>query len=812
MADQQVLVKIMGDVADINAKLNDFKGRMEGVISQQKRLGSESKTSWAMVAAGIASVIYATQQIISKTSYFINSYMEAESATMKLAVAMRNQGDYTKEAFDDLVSYAEQLQKTTAFEDDQIKAMMGNLKTYGMTNEEVKKATKTVLDFATAKRDEGMSVESASELIGKAYQGQTERLKRYGIVIDQSIPKAQQFDAVITLLNDRFGGAAAADLETYAGQWKQIKNEFQDIAEVIGLVLLKSIEAVNFVLSMTSVAFWTMVEAVNNSLAWLAEKLGKIDFVPGFKDNAKNMKALAAHLRETGKEYAGIKSEALRMANANYTALTSFDNVDKAVSKMKPGKRTLAPVDPEIGKAQDEWAKTLRDLQADINKVDLSPLDQKLIEITKKAADLMAGIPKKLPAAEKTKAKEAINLWETSQTQDAIKQEQKKIAEDQFKERSELNNRLVALSQQLTESESSESQKRVIAAEASAEKQRITAIEAYDEGLIGFETYKENIARIETARDKEIEKINAESLKTIRESEINDRLYALDLAEKEGTFHRDTINERVTLMKELLDVQEKYLQSLDKAKDPAGWYAQKNAIDKTKESLIGLKEEQAPVTAALRSYADEATDVWKNVATATKSILGEMTDSLVDFCMTGKANITDLVNYIIKELLKIAIQKYFTGSLSSGLSSAIGLVTSLLGSVSGGSAGASSPGYESAASGVSAVSYAPFTMNALGNIFSRGLLQEFAGSGVVVNRPTFFPMANGAGLMGEAGPEGIMPLKRNSRGQLGVIAEGSGGFTVRIDQTFHGPTSKALITDMKNAMEETAINVLKRHS
>ena len=46
--------------------------------------------------------------------------------------------------------------------------------------------------------------------------------------------------------------------------------------------------------------------------------------------------------------------------------------------------------------------------------------------------------------------------------------------------------------------------------------------------------------------------------------------------------------------------------------------------------------------------------------------------------------------------------------------------------------------------------------------------------GGVVNRPTLFPMANGMGLMGEAGPEAIMPLRRGPSGKLGVEASGNG--------------------------------------
>jgi lambda family phage tail tape measure protein len=66
--------------------------------------------------------------------------------------------------------------------------------------------------------------------------------------------------------------------------------------------------------------------------------------------------------------------------------------------------------------------------------------------------------------------------------------------------------------------------------------------------------------------------------------------------------------------------------------------------------------------------------------------------------------------------------------------------------------------------------------SAKGNVFSGGNIVPFA-SGGIVTRPTIFPMAKGGvGLMGEAGPEAIMPLKRGRNGKLGV--EGGGGINI----------------------------------
>lgn len=59
--------------------------------------------------------------------------------------------------------------------------------------------------------------------------------------------------------------------------------------------------------------------------------------------------------------------------------------------------------------------------------------------------------------------------------------------------------------------------------------------------------------------------------------------------------------------------------------------------------------------------------------------------------------------------------------------------------------------------------------SAKGNVFAQNKIVPFAYGGVV-NKPTLFPMANGMGLMGEAGPEAIMPLRRGRNGRLGVEA------------------------------------------
>lgn len=68
-----------------------------------------------------------------------------------------------------------------------------------------------------------------------------------------------------------------------------------------------------------------------------------------------------------------------------------------------------------------------------------------------------------------------------------------------------------------------------------------------------------------------------------------------------------------------------------------------------------------------------------------------------------------------------------------------------------------------------------------GGVFAKNNVVPFAKGGIV-NKPTVFPFANGIGLMGEAGPEAIMPLRRGANGRLGVESNGGmGSVVVNVD-------------------------------
>ena len=159
----------------------------------------------------------------------------------------------------------------------------------------------------------------------------------------------------------------------------------------------------------------------------------------------------------------------------------------------------------------------------------------------------------------------------------------------------------------------------------------------------------------------------------------------------------------------------------------------------------------------IRGYLDGIGSLADSMAGLTRNVLQGLEDKLVEFVTTGKINFRDFANEIIKQLIRIAIQQAILKPLLQGFGS-------IFGGASGGAGIAGGQSILAAANGM---------------VAANGI-QPFAAGGIV-NRPTFFKFAQGGamqnGLMGEAGPEGILPLKRGRDGKLGVISSGGAGTT-----------------------------------
>jgi len=222
MADSlSLLIKSAFDATGITAATRSINS-MDGQISRVTKSFSRLMGLFAGGAAGAA--------IYNLGKSMVISYAESEKAVSLLTVAYKNLGNFTQKDIQEQISFASELQKTTKYTDEQVMAVQTQLITYGLYGEKLKAATVATLDLAVKTG----STETASKLMGKAFQGQTDTLARYGLKIDENIKGGAKFDAVLKLVQDRMGGMAAAEGETLLGQIARMNNAFDDLKENIG--------------------------------------------------------------------------------------------------------------------------------------------------------------------------------------------------------------------------------------------------------------------------------------------------------------------------------------------------------------------------------------------------------------------------------------------------------------------------------------------------------------------------------------------------------------------------------------------------
>ncbi|EAA1523926.1 phage tail tape measure protein [Salmonella enterica subsp. enterica] len=232
---------------------------------------------------------------------------------------------------------------------------------------------------------------------------------------------------------------------------------------------------------------------------------------------------------------------------------------------------------------------------------------------------------------------------------------------------------------------------------------------------------------------------------------------------------------------ERLKIQQHYQEQLEqlkrdsKAKGTYGSDEYRQAEQKLQDSLDRRLAEWADYNAKV----DTASGDWTlgasraldnflaqggNVAGMTENVFTNafngMADSIANFAVTGKGSFRSLTVSILADLAKMGAR--------IAASKLLGSVLGMFGAGAGAGGGTPSGAYNAAA-----LSVIP---NADGGVYRSAGLSQYSGS--IVNRPTFFAFARGAAVMGEAGPEAILPLRRGANGKLGVVAAGSGGMTM----------------------------------
>ncbi|MFA5376860.1 MAG: hypothetical protein WC455_14010 [Dehalococcoidia bacterium] len=206
-------------------------------MSERVEIDILARTEKAVASLGnfIKSTISAYVSVRTLKAVIVDSfkaYTESESSIAKYRAALNAAGVESNKAAKSMSQFAQSLQLTTTYSDEESMAAASMLASIGrLSNDGIKKILPLVQDFASAM---GMDLESAANLVGKAISGNTGALGRYGIKIKESKDQTERFSDIIKTLGTRFGGMAEQLANTNAGQLKIFKNNIDDIKESIG--------------------------------------------------------------------------------------------------------------------------------------------------------------------------------------------------------------------------------------------------------------------------------------------------------------------------------------------------------------------------------------------------------------------------------------------------------------------------------------------------------------------------------------------------------------------------------------------------
>lgn len=238
MADIRFLVEVDADGAVKSIK--NFDGTLEDLKKKSGEAEGAHKSLWKQVALGQAAWEVAKKaggMFLDFLKGSIEAAMEAEKAQKGLEAALESTGRPVESMSRHLNDYAQELKKTTVYDDEAIARTQALL--VQLTNLDEKgldAATKGAIGLASVM---GMDLDSAATLVAKSMAGNTAVLSRYGISVKETGTAEEKRAELL----DKLGGfysRATAETETYGGKLAQLKNTYGDIKEAVGRLVTQN--------------------------------------------------------------------------------------------------------------------------------------------------------------------------------------------------------------------------------------------------------------------------------------------------------------------------------------------------------------------------------------------------------------------------------------------------------------------------------------------------------------------------------------------------------------------------------------------
>jgi hypothetical protein len=226
-------LSILADIDDLKKKLDQAD---DTVQKSSSKIGDFSKKAvLAFAAAGVAAAGYAVKLAVDG----VKAAIEDEAAQLRLANALKaatGATDAQIKATEDMIL---KTSLATGVADDQLRPALQRLAVSTKDTVEAQKLLNLALDISKAT---GKDLESVANALGRAQDGNTTSLGRLGLGLSKAELATLSFTEIQTKLSDLYGGAAAANAETFQGKIDRLKVGFDEAKESLGFALLPQVE------------------------------------------------------------------------------------------------------------------------------------------------------------------------------------------------------------------------------------------------------------------------------------------------------------------------------------------------------------------------------------------------------------------------------------------------------------------------------------------------------------------------------------------------------------------------------------------
>jgi hypothetical protein len=226
-------LEILAETKQFVTDMKKGEDTVESFGDKATKMGKVAAAAFAAAAAAAAA--YAGKLAIEG----VKAAIEDEAAQKRLALALENVTGATEAQ---IAAVEEQISKTalaTGVADDKLRPALQRLATATGSVSESQKLLTLALDISAAT---GKDVETVSNALGKAYEGNTASLARLGIGLSAAEIKTMGLQGAVTQLGQTFGGAAATQANTFEGQIARLRVGFDEAKEAIGAQLLPVIQ------------------------------------------------------------------------------------------------------------------------------------------------------------------------------------------------------------------------------------------------------------------------------------------------------------------------------------------------------------------------------------------------------------------------------------------------------------------------------------------------------------------------------------------------------------------------------------------